>query len=180
MHGWLPIGAAAALCVPNGMWAQAPKRFMQVELLKTIKGKKAKAGDAVKARAVQAVILPGGVTIPEGTTLVGEVREADEKSVAISFDAAELKGKTTPVKLSIRAAMMPGAAPMRDAGDSPLAVSTPTSRPMAGGPPPLSGEAESCGRDEYRRFRPRAAAGTQRGRPHGFGDRDVGGHAGGR
>ncbi len=95
-------------------------------MLKTIKAKKAKVGDVVKARAVQAIVLPGGITIPEGSTLLGEVRAVDEKSLAISFDQAEIKGKTTPAKLSIRGAMMPGEAPMRSGdGSAPVAASTP-------------------------------------------------------
>jgi len=145
MRYTLAVGIAAILCALPLGFAQGAKHFVQVELLKTIKGKKAKAGDAVKARAVQAVVLPGGVTIPEGATLIGEVRSVDEKSIAISFDEAAIKGKTTPVKLSIRGAMMPGEAPMRS-GDSsaPMAASTPGNRPMQGGPTSLGERTKSA------------------------------------
>lgn len=131
----LAVGVAAALCAMPLGFAQGSKHFIQVELLKTIKVKKAKVGDVVKARAVQAVVLPGGVTIPEGTMIEGEVHAVDEKSLAISFDQADIKGKTTALKLSIRGAMMPGEAPMRS-GDSsaPMATSTPGNRPMQGAP----------------------------------------------
>jgi hypothetical protein len=91
--------------------AQHSKQFIQAELLKTIKAKSAKAGDVVKARTVNAVILPGGVTLPEGTILLGGVRAASPASLAISFEQAELAGKKTPVNLSIRAAMMPNGPP---------------------------------------------------------------------
>ena len=42
---------------------------------------------------------PGGVTIKEGTVLLGQVRAADVKSLSISFEQ--------PLSLSIRAAMLP-------------------------------------------------------------------------
>ena len=96
----------AAACLPLSSLAQH-KQFVQAELLKTVKAKSAKAGDPVKARAVAAVVLPGGVTIPEGTMLFGEVRAADPNSVSISFGQVEIKGNKTPLSLSIRAAMMP-------------------------------------------------------------------------
>ena len=112
MKHWLAVGVAA-LCASSFGFAQGSKHFVQVELVKTIKVKKAKVGDVVKARAGQAIVLPGGITIPEGSMIEGEVRAVDEKSIAISFDEAEIKGKTTPVKLSIRGAMMLGEAPMR-------------------------------------------------------------------
>jgi len=83
-------------------------RFVQAELLKTIKAKNAKPGDPVKARAVTSANLPGGVSIAEGAVLLGQVRSADPRSLAISFDEAEMDGKKTPLSLSIRAAMMPG------------------------------------------------------------------------
>jgi len=100
------IMIVAAACMPLSFLAQH-KQFIQAELLKTIKAKNAKAGDPVKARAVAAVVLPGGVTIPEGAILLGEVRAADPNSLSITFLQVEVKGKQTPLSLSIRAAMMP-------------------------------------------------------------------------
>jgi hypothetical protein len=132
-------GVVAVLCGLQVASAQGSKQFVQAELLKTVKAKKAKVGDVVKARAVQAVILPNGFTIPEDSTLLGEVRAVDEKSLAISFDRAEIKGKTTSVKLSIRSAMMPGqaaAATRIDDESSSLDAATPGNRPIRGGPPP--------------------------------------------
>jgi hypothetical protein len=106
MKIWL-IAIVAAGCLPLSSLAQH-KQFVQAELLKTVKAKNAKAGDPVKARVVAAVALPGGVTIAEGTILVGEVRAADPNSLSISFEQAEVKGKKMPLSLSVRAAMMPG------------------------------------------------------------------------
>jgi hypothetical protein len=139
MRGGLVAGVLAALGTLPVAVAQGSKQFIQVELVKTIKAKKAKVGDVVKARAVQAVTLPGGVTISEGTAVLGEVRAADEKSLAISFDQAEIQGEATPVKLSIRSAMMPGASTATTpagSGSSTLDAATPGNRPIRGGPPP--------------------------------------------
>jgi hypothetical protein len=128
----------AVLCGFPLASAQGSKRFIQVELLKTIKAKKAKVGDVVKARAVQAIILTNSATIPEGSTILGEVRSADEKSLAISFDQAEVKGKAIPIKLSIRSGMMPGeTASYRQVGGESSSAddANPGNRPIRGGVP---------------------------------------------
>ena len=137
---------AVALCGWQLASAQGAKQFIQAELLKTIKAKKAKVGDVVKARPVQAVTLANGLTIPDDATLIGEVRAADEKSLAISFDRAQIKGKTTPVKLSIRSAMLPGEAPAATRpGDatSSLDAATPGNRPIHGEAAPTRKVTES-------------------------------------
>jgi hypothetical protein len=105
MKHWL-IAIVAAACLAFPSLAQH-KQFIQAELLKSIKAKNAKVGDPVKARAVTAVSLPGGVEIQEGAMLIGEVRTADPNSVSISFGEVEKNGKKTPLSLSIRGAMMP-------------------------------------------------------------------------
>ena len=145
MKIWL-IAIVAAGCLPLSSLAQHSKQFVQAELLKTIKAKSAKAGDPVKARAVTAVLLPGGVAIPEGTILLGEVRAADPNSLSISFERVELSGKKTPLSLSIRAAMMPGG-PQKssgDAGNTPLDVPTPNAHPINGGPAQLSDKTQNA------------------------------------
>lgn len=102
------IGLTAMLCLPWLSQAQHPKQFIQAELVKTIKAKSAKVGDPVKARAINAVVLPSGISISEGNTLLGEVRAVESNSISISFDQLEQGGKKTAVGLSVRAAMMPG------------------------------------------------------------------------
>jgi len=137
MRIWL-LGSFVVLCGLQVASAQGSKQFIQAELLKTIKAKKAKVGDVVKARAVQDVTLPSGFTIPQEGTLLGQVRAVDEKSLAISFDQVEIKGKTTPVKLSIRSAMMPnqeGAAARPGDATKSLDAASPGDRPMRGGVP---------------------------------------------
>jgi hypothetical protein len=144
MHRGLLGGIVGVLCASQVAFAQGSKQFIQAELLKTIKAKKAKVGDVVKARAVQAAILPGGVTIPEGSTLVGEVRSANENSLTISFDQAQVKGKDVPVKLSIRGAMMPGEAPsLPGGGSSSVESGTRGGRPMHGASAPAELPANS-------------------------------------
>ncbi len=136
-RSWL-IGAVAALCGLPAVSAEGSKQFIQVELLKTIKAGKAKVGDVVKARARQALILPGGVTVSEGSTILGEVQAVDEKSLAISFNQAEVKGKAIPVRFSIVSAMLPGetAGSGGVGGESSSPDdATPGNRPMRGGVP---------------------------------------------
>src|ERR1022692_1663160 len=145
MKIWL-IAIVAAGCLPLSSLAQHSKQFVQAEFLKTIKAKSAKAGDPVKARAVTAVLLPGGVAIPEGTILLGEVRAADPNSLSISFEQVELSGKKTPLSLSIRAAMMPGG-PQKssgDAGNTPLDAATPNAHPIKGGTAQLSDKTQNA------------------------------------
>jgi hypothetical protein len=89
------------------LFAGAQTRFIQAELQTGIKTKKAKVGDPVKARTTAEAKLSNGVTVPAGSILLGELRSVEPDAVSISFDACQTGAKTTPLKLSIRAAMMP-------------------------------------------------------------------------
>jgi len=143
----LRIMMVVAACLPWSSWAQH-KQFIQAELLKTIKAKNAKVGEVVKARAVQAMVLAGRVAIPEGAILLGEVRATGPNSLSISFEQAVVKGKKTPLSLSIRAAMMPGG-PQKSSGDSgnvPLDVAVPDTHPINGGPIQLSEKTQNAAR----------------------------------
>jgi len=131
MKVWLTILVAAGCSALSAVAQQ--KQFVQAELLKTIKAKSAKVGDPVRARAVSAVLLPGGIAIPEGTILEGEVRAADTNSLSISFDQAELSGKKTPLSLSIRAALMPGGPQKSLGGNASVDSAAPNVHPMNGG-----------------------------------------------
>ncbi len=57
MRRWL-IGGLVVAGIGAPLWTQGSKQFIQAELLKTTKAKKAKVGDQVKARALNAVVLP--------------------------------------------------------------------------------------------------------------------------
>ena len=135
MRLWLLSGLlAVGLGSPPPSLAQGSRQLFQAELLKTIQARKANVGDVIKARAVQALILRGGPTIPEGALLLGKVRAAGENFLAISFDEVKLSKKTTPLKLSIRAAMMPGGPQVaRDTGSPLPEVSSSPGRAIPGG-----------------------------------------------
>jgi hypothetical protein len=99
---------AMTLVLALATWAQTTGGMIQAELLTTLKVKKAKAGDVVKARAVTAVPLPDGTSLSSGAILVGEVRAVEPNAISISFDRVEGDGKNSQLALSVRAAMMSG------------------------------------------------------------------------
>jgi hypothetical protein len=90
---------------------------VQVELLNTIKTKKAKVGDEVKARTVTPLIVEHGTVIPVGSTVIGRVlaAEADapdthESFVKLVFNQVNLQhAKPLSLNLSVRAALKPEA-----------------------------------------------------------------------
>jgi hypothetical protein len=95
-----PAAAAAATTVtPKATEALKPKAsYMLVELSKTLKAKKLKVGDKVKAEVSQDVISHGKVIIPVETQLVGHVTEVSardtthsESRLGIVFDRILLK-----------------------------------------------------------------------------------------
>ena len=79
----------------------------------SVSSKKAKAGDKIKARITQEVRLPGGGKIPEGTSVVGHVvsstRPGSQQAatLVIRFDALILRGKSTPIRTSLRTLASP-------------------------------------------------------------------------
>jgi hypothetical protein len=85
---------------------------VQAELENNIKAKKAKPGDKVKAKTISPLTLADGTSIPVASEIYGHVTEvtndASGSSLAIAFDQLEIKNKKTPVKFSIRAAMVAG------------------------------------------------------------------------
>lgn len=88
---------------------------LQVELTNTIRAKKAKVGDVVKARTVTALILAGQTVVPEGSKLIGHVVRVDSPTsgtqgtaLAIAFDEFLLKNKRTlRADFSVRAGALP-------------------------------------------------------------------------
>jgi hypothetical protein len=109
---------AAGLLLPLPIWAQGSRQFVQAELRTTITAKTAKVGDPVKATAITSAALPGGVKIARGAEIIGQVRAVDSDSISISFDQAEVDGKRTPLNLSVRGAMLPGADPSKPDKDT--------------------------------------------------------------
>ncbi len=101
---------AVALAVPAGM-ALGADAFVQAELQTTVKSKSARAGDAIKARTTTSATLANGQMVSRGTEIYGQVRAVEANSISISLDGIDDEGKRTPMSLSIRAAMAPGATP---------------------------------------------------------------------
>src|SRR5919206_4483585 len=91
---------------------QAPAQSVQVELLTSIKTKKAKVGDAVKAKTVTPMVIEHGTVIPVGSIVLGHVRAAQADSpdthasfVTLAFDQVNAQhGKSLPLKLAVLAA----------------------------------------------------------------------------
>jgi len=141
MRYFLVIGSALLVCLyfSHGILGQqattsTPQRI-QAELLDTIKTKKAKPGDIVKALTTSALVLPKRPVIPIGSKLFGHIHaveaggpEGSTSSVAISFDEVEVKrGQRLPLQLSIRAALMPSAMPQTSSTEP---VRKPTVEPV--------------------------------------------------
>jgi biotin carboxyl carrier protein len=89
-----PVAAANAPATS----AQSRGSYMLVELNKTLKAKKLKPGDKIKAEVAQAVVSHGKVIIPVETELVGHVTEVSvregensESRLGIVFDRILLK-----------------------------------------------------------------------------------------
>jgi len=117
---------------------------LQVELSNTVRARRAKVGDPVKARTVTALILTGQTVIPEGSKVVGHVLRVDcpltssqDTVLSIAFDEFQLKhGRTLPANLSIRAAGFLGATVRRSADefgfDAPSSSWSPSIPPRKG------------------------------------------------
>ena len=96
-----PAAAAAATVTPPAAKAETVKpkaSYMLVELSNTLKAKKLKVGDKVKAEVSQDVVSHGKVIIPVETKLVGHVTEVStrdstnsESRLGIVFDRILLK-----------------------------------------------------------------------------------------
>ena len=110
--------AAVSLC-GHGQ-AIAPSTAIPVVLTRTIVAGEARPGDAVTAKTLQVVHLPGNRVLPAGARLVGRVTAstpfifdrtpyAAQKSSALSihFDSVVASGETIPVTLSVRAIASP-------------------------------------------------------------------------
>jgi len=111
---------AACFCLATPLGAQNEGKFIQAELQTPIKAKRAKPGERVKAKTVGSVTLPNGVKVSAGETVFGEVTAAEANSVSIVFDQIEIDGKKTPMKLFVRAAMMPGGDPAKQGEAVPV------------------------------------------------------------
>jgi hypothetical protein len=106
------LAGLLASVTANGQNGIPPTRSetVQIELTSTIRAKKAKVGDAVKARTVSALILPNQTVIREGSKLIGHVcvtnsgrGDSNSTGIGIAFDEVQLKnGAKLRLHFSIR------------------------------------------------------------------------------
>jgi hypothetical protein len=113
---------------------------LQVELTRTIRARKARVGDVVKARTVTPLILSGQV-VPEGSKITGHVMEVtrgtgtkggEGVALAIAFDQFELrKRQAVLAAFSVRSGAMPQATlPQGEPDQSREEMAFPESSPV--------------------------------------------------
>jgi hypothetical protein len=136
---FIPVILAIAIVpVSAQTGASSNMPHVQVELMNTVKTKKAKVGDQVKARTASPLILPDGTVVPVASPIAGQIREVQadsggKSSLAISFDQVEIDGKKRPVTFLIRAAMLAGGSPKPAQNGEAISPSdVHHERPMAG------------------------------------------------
>src|SRR5581483_1063326 len=84
--------------------------IIYAELSKSVDAKKAKSGDEIQAKAIQAVLSQGKVVIPKGSKIIGYVTQATPRTgdqqpsqLGILFDHAVLKDNTqVPLSISVQ------------------------------------------------------------------------------
>jgi len=129
--------AAFAMCAIAVPAHAAGDPHVQVELLNTIKTKKAKVGDKVKVNVTAGTELPDGRRLSAATLIVGQVREvqadSDGKSwVSISFDHPDMDGKKSDLVFAVRGAMLPGGPATAKSLDTIAPSEVPHEGPMQG------------------------------------------------
>jgi hypothetical protein len=88
----------------------SPTVTLQAELLKTLDASHIKPGDEVTARTATPLEF-GGARFPVGATVVGHITKAEPNLLILVFDQITVKKTSSPLSLSLRAVMMPHAAP---------------------------------------------------------------------
>jgi hypothetical protein len=74
-----------------------------VMLSTTIRSDKTEPGDAIKARVMQDVPIPGGGKIARGNKLAGRIVEINPTQVTLTFDRLVLGKQEVPIRMSMRA-----------------------------------------------------------------------------
>jgi len=116
MLGAANFAVCAAATIPAQSQVLPQSTAIPVRFEKSIDTKKAKAGDPVKAKTMQVIILPNGKSIAEGSTLNGHVVALESfhfdetpyvhqkpSTLSIHFDTLQNGDTTVPVNLSVRA-----------------------------------------------------------------------------
>ena len=104
----LVIGAFSARAATGGL-AIPSGTILPVRLDSAISSARSKAGDLIKGRIMQNVPLTGGITIPEGSKVIGHIIEIIPASnaagarVSIQFDKLISSHETIPIRTNLRA-----------------------------------------------------------------------------
>lgn len=114
---------------------------LSAQLDQTVDSKKAKPGDAVTAKTVDAIKANGKTILPKGTKLVGHVTKATAKSkgdaesmLAVQFDHAILKGgQEIPLQASVQALAAAQSVTSATVGGDDLQPAGPTGGGVSGG-----------------------------------------------
>ena len=112
----LAVASLAATIATSFSQAIPAATAIPVVLTRSVAAGLSKPGDAVTARTLQVLLLPGGRMVPAGTTLAGHVVASTPfrfdatdyatqtpSMLSIHFDRIEERGSATPVNLSLRA-----------------------------------------------------------------------------
>jgi len=147
---WILITAVVFTAIPMTVRAQdagntSGKSIQMVgaraSLSKGIDAKKAKQGDVITAKLDDDVKIPGEITLPRNTVLLGhidQVQPSENKSdslVQVTFDKAQLKnGQQLAIKATImQISAPPSAMRNQDTAGSPAMPNSPTPSPSGGG-----------------------------------------------
>jgi hypothetical protein len=113
----LGILIIALVCVPPVLAAnlQVPAgTALPVVFNHTVDSRKAKSGDAVSAKTMQIVRLPGGQEIPRGSLLTGHVVEVEPvaqdsspSKLAVQFESIVVNKESLPIHVFVRALAAP-------------------------------------------------------------------------
>ena len=107
---------ATAASAPAQSQSLPPSTAVPVSFVHSVDAKKAKVGDTVTAKTMQAILLPGGASIDKGTMVVGHVVAVQPfhfdptpyahqapSLISIHFDKLQKGDSVIPVNMSVRA-----------------------------------------------------------------------------
>lgn len=93
---------------PQASFALPPGTILPVQLKTSLSSDKSKPGERVVGRIPQDVPLPGGLRIPRGTKVFGEVTTVSRPAgggseIALRFDRLQIHGQAVPILTNLRA-----------------------------------------------------------------------------
>jgi hypothetical protein len=106
---------------------------IQAQLNSSLKLKKARVGDKLKAETVSQVTLANGTTIPTGSAILGEIKSVDAGFVTVAFNAVSMDGKRMPLDITLVAAALIGGKEDKP-GNAKMDSPSPDNHPLNGVP----------------------------------------------